>query len=130
MTVRGVAPPLEFAVHCQVADTLRRWATPDWMWTHVPLGERRSPVTGARLKRMGTQRGWPDFILIAPLDYYVLRPYFLELKRRGGKLSAPQAAFAAWCSVHHCPHAVADSYDTAVKVLQDWGAVRAGVHMQ
>jgi hypothetical protein len=39
---------------------------PGWQWTHLPFGEKRSAVTGARLKRMGTKRGWPDFILLSP----------------------------------------------------------------
>lgn len=129
---RGVAPPapLEFAVHCAVADTLRRWATPGWIWTHIPLGERRETVTGARLKRMGTQAGWPDFILIAPRDYHAPRPYFLELKRRGATLTEHQAGFALWCKLNDCPHAVADSYDAAVKILQGWGALMSRVHVQ
>lgn len=129
---RGTKPPTarEFSLHCMVADDLRRWASPNWIWTHVPLGERRDAVAGARLKRMGTQPGWPDFILIAPRDYYAPRPHFLELKRRGGKLTETQAGFALWCKLNDCPHAVADSYDAAVKILQGWGALMSKVHVQ
>lgn len=129
---RGVAPPapLEFAVHCALADTLRRWATPNWIWTHLPLGEHREAITGARLKRMGTQPGWPDLILIPPREHSIPRPHFLELKRRGGKLTEHQAGFALWCQLNDAPHAVADSYDAAVKILQLWGALRTGVKVQ
>jgi hypothetical protein len=129
---RGVAvpKPLEFAVHCALADMLRRWATPNWIWTHVPLGERRDSVTGARLKRMGTQPGWPDFILLAPRQHHSPRPHFLELKRRGSALTEHQAAFALWCKLNDCPHAVAHSYDEAVAILKDWGALWKGVHVQ
>jgi VRR-NUC domain len=129
---RGMAPPppLEFEVHCALADTLRRWAMPNWLWTHLPFGERREAITGARLKRMGTQAGWPDLILIPPRGHSIQRPHFLELKRRGGSLSEQQVAFALWCKLNDCPHAVANSYEAAVAMLQQWGALRTGVKVQ
>jgi hypothetical protein len=130
---RGIKPPapLEFAVHCMVADTLRRWATPGWIWTHLPMGELRDAVTGARLKRMGTQAGWPDLILIPPAGpKFWQRPHFLELKRRGGKLTGPQAGFALWCKLNGCPHEVCDTYDAAVKILKQWGALMDRVKVQ
>jgi hypothetical protein len=84
---------------------------------------------------MGLMPGWPDFILIPPCNPEHAsaadqRPMFLELKRRGGKLTEHQAAFALWCKLNGCPHAVADSYEAAVKILQQWGALRAGVKVQ
>jgi hypothetical protein len=129
---RGVqAPPaLEFATHCMLADTLRRWAMPNWVWTHLPFGERRDEVTGARLKRMGVMPGWPDLIFIPPKGHPTQRPHFLELKRRGAKLTEPQAGFALWCKLNDCPHEVANSYAAAVKVLQQWGALQTGVRVQ
>jgi len=130
---RGVAAPapLEFAVHCMVADTLRRWATPGWIWTHLPMGERRDAVTGARLKRMGVQPGWPDLLLIPPAGpKFWQRPHYLELKRRGGKLTEHQAGFALWCKLNGCPHEVCDSYDAAVKTLKQWGALMDRVNVQ
>lgn len=130
---RGVARPmpLEFPVHCMVADTLKRWASPGWVWTHLPMGERRDAITGARLKRMGTQPGWPDFIFIAPaLSARSMRPHFLELKRRGGRLTDTQSDFAQWCEANGCPHAVAHSYAEAVAALKGWGALWSGVKVQ
>jgi hypothetical protein len=134
-------PPLEFALHCQVADTLRRWTSHGWIFTHLPMGEHRDAVTGSRLKRMGVSPGWPDFIFIPPVfpanarsreDPGVPpRPHFLELKRAGrGRLSEAQADFAAWCVANGCPHAVAHSYDEAVKILQAWGVLRSGLKVQ
>lgn len=87
-------------------------------------------MTGARLKRMGTQAGWPDLILIAPKDHATQRPYFLELKRRGGKLTEHQAGLALWCKLNDCPHEVADSYEAAIKILQRWGALMSSVKVQ
>jgi hypothetical protein len=124
-------PPLEFALHCAVADTLKRWARPNWVWTHLPFGEHREVITGARLKRMGTQPGWPDLILITPNTPMICqRPHFLELKRLGAKLTEHQAGFALWCQLNDCPHAVTSDYETAVKILQGWGALMASVKVQ
>jgi hypothetical protein len=76
---RGKAPPtpLEFALHCSIADVLRRWIMPGWKFTHVPAGEARPAVinkqgkrvspAGERLKRMGLSEGWPDLMLLPPL---------------------------------------------------------------
>src|SRR5262245_5792329 len=113
---RGTAapPPPEFNLHCLVADTLRRWATPGWLWTHFPAGELRQPITAARLQRMGVQRGWPDFLLLAPGG----RPHALELKRRkSGRLTDEQAAFGLWCECNHCPFACVDWYPDALPAL-------------
>jgi hypothetical protein len=122
--------PLEFKLQCAVADTLRRWATPNWIWTHLPFGENRDAITGSRLKRMGTQPGWPDLVFIPPREHSNQRPHFLELKRRGAKLTEHQAGFALWCKLNDCPHAVADSYEAAVAILKDWGVLWTGVNVQ
>ena len=50
-TVSSV-PATEFQLHCAVADTVRRWIMPGWIFTHIASGEKRDPVTAARLKRM------------------------------------------------------------------------------
>ena len=77
----------EFELHCMVADALRRWCSPWWIYTHMPSGEKRDPVTAMRLKRMGTMPGWPDFQFFGPRQQVV----FLELKRPGGgRLSEAQ----------------------------------------
>ena len=138
---RGVqAPtPLEFQLQCAVADTLRKWTMPNWVWNHVPGGEerpaefikgKRVSFAGERLKRAGFQPGWPDLILIPPKDHAIQRPHFLELKRLGGTLTEEQAGFRLWCLLNNCPHEVADTYEDAVEILKRWGAVRAGVHPQ
>jgi hypothetical protein len=106
-----------------VADVLRRWAMPGWQFWHLPSGEKRSPITGARLKRMGARSGLPDFELLAPRGECG-RPHFLEVKRKGGKLTEEQAEFAAWCRNNECPYAVTDSFDNALFILKQWGAVK------
>jgi hypothetical protein len=43
-------------------------ARPGVLWSHFPSGESRDARTGAKLKHMGLQPGWPDFIIIVPGD--------------------------------------------------------------
>jgi hypothetical protein len=123
--VRGPPTPLEFTLHCMVADTLRRWLAEGWCFTHIPNGELRSKATAGRLKRMGLIPGWPDFILLSDDG----DPYFLELKRKGFSLSDSQASFAEWCSDRGVPYALCDDFDLALKQLQAWGAVVGSVRV-
>lgn len=117
--VRGPPTPKEFPLHCMVADTLRRWLSEGWRFTHIPNGELRSPATGARLKRMGLIPGWPDFILLSDDG----DPHFLELKRKGMSLSDHQTDFCGWCVDRGVPYAICDSFESALTQLQTWGAV-------
>ena len=77
----------EYRLACVIADTLRLRGKPGLHWFHVPNGEYRSPRTGARLKRVGTKPGEPDFILL-----WNKRAIGLELKAEGGRQSAEQRA--------------------------------------
>jgi hypothetical protein len=123
---RGVKPPAapEFNLHVMTADTLARWGTRGWRVTHIASGEWRHPITAARLKRMGVQKGWADFILLSPRPS---RTHFLELKRRKGVLSDEQLDFQTWCFDNGVEYAVCDNYPDVLKRLRDWGAVRVAV---
>jgi hypothetical protein len=121
--VRKLPPARELSLHYPVADVLRRWGTAGWQWTHFPAGEYRRPATAARLKRMGVRAGWPDFILLSPDG----TPRFLELKRRGGKLTHEQEDFLGWCIARGVPFACVDRFEEALAVLREWGAVRASI---
>lgn len=122
---RGVQPPPapEFNLHVMIADVLRRWCEPSWTWTHIPAGEWRHPATAGRLKRMGVQRGWPDFIL-SHIDGPVC---FLELKRRGEHPSDEQKALAF--RLMHAGHGylVTHEFKDALDALRAWGVVRASI---
>jgi hypothetical protein len=122
---RAPAAP-EFALHCMVADTLRRWCRPDWRWTHIASGELRTAATAAKLSRMGVVPGWSDFILLSPTGV----AHFLELKRKGsGRLSEAQLGFEAYCARAGYPFEVVDDYALALRVLQAWGAVASGIRV-
>jgi hypothetical protein len=115
--------PKEIALHMAVADFLRRFARPDWRWTHFPAGEHRDVRVAAKLKAMGLQRGWPDFVLISPAGLF----HALELKRQGEDMTEDQAAFAQWCVEKGVPHAVARSLEEAIGKLTKWGAIRVPI---
>ena len=120
--------PKEFSLHVSTADILRRWCHSSWRWTHLPFGEHRNPITGGRLKRMGTQRGWPDFILLAPMlvDEHSEIPgdvHFLELKRPKGKLTDEQQALCDWMRSNGYQYEMADDLKLVISILQHWGAV-------
>lgn len=118
-TPRILPAPLEFRIHCMVADSLRRWASKDWEWTHLPFGEKRSAKTGARLKRMGVKPGWADFAFIGPKA--ALK--FLELKRRNEDLTEAQAEFFAAMRARGIECEVARSHKEAIAILGRWGVV-------
>jgi hypothetical protein len=130
--IKGRLPPApEFAVHCLIADTLRRSLSPGWIWFHVPNGEkrparidkrgRRISKEGGRLKRMGVLPGVSDFLLIAPPS---ARLYALELKRRGETPSEDQRLFLRAVRAAGGAAEWVDSFDGAIAVLKSWNAVR------
>jgi hypothetical protein len=115
-----LARPKECKLQCAVADLLRRHALPSWRWTHFPAGERRDVITGARLKRMGLQRGFPDIQLISPAGIF----HGLELKRAGETLTDDQADFQTWCIASGIPYSVAYNTEQAFAVLDAWQCLR------
>lgn len=125
---RGRKPPtpVEFIIQVMVADTLRRFMSPAWRFTHVPLGEKRDKVTAARLKRMGTTPGWPDLQFCGP-DRTML---FLELKRYRQDLTDEQDEIRRHIEACGFPYRMADSYDAAIKILQDAGILPRGLKVQ
>jgi hypothetical protein len=115
--------PKEYRLQTDVADILKAHALPEWRWSHFPAGERRDVRTGTRLKRMGLQRGWPDFQLISPRGLF----HALELKRAGEDLTEEQEAFQLWSIRHGVPHSVAFTIDEALAVLGAWGVLRVRI---
>lgn len=114
----------EYELHCMVADVLRRWCSPAWRYTHMPMGEKREQATAMRLKRMGVTPGWPDFLFCGPRRQIV----WLELKRPGGGvLSDPQEELAQFLKLcGHC-HVVTNDFQHAIDVLRDLSIVQARI---
>lgn len=128
-------PPVpEFDVHCMIADDLRRWISPGWLWLHPPNGGERpafinkhgkrvSPE-GGRLARMGARPGASDFLLAAPPQ---ARLHALELKRRGDEPTDLQLAFLDEVQAAGGLSAWVDTYPAAVEQLTAWGAFRVRI---
>jgi len=112
--------PKEYRLQTDVADVLKDHALPEWRWSHFPAGERRDVRTGARLKRMGLQKGWPDVVLINPAGLF----HGLELKRAGEDLTDEQADFQVWCCRVGIPYSCARSFDEALGFLDHIGCLR------
>jgi hypothetical protein len=55
---------------------------------------------------------------------------FLELKRRGGRLSESQAAMKRHLEGCGFPYLCTDSVDVAIEWLKGWGVLRSGIHVQ
>lgn len=106
----------EHVLHTAVAKLLRVHAREDWRWTHIAAGELRDKRTAAKLKSMGLQRGWPDFVLLNPFGQL----HALELKRAGEELSEAQEDFKLWCIRSSVPHCVAYSIDHVLVAFADW----------
>jgi hypothetical protein len=120
-SARQAPPPIERHTHIALADLLRLQAPrTGWWFSHVPLGEFRSEKTGALLKRMGTQRGMLDFLLISPTGKH----HWLELKRGSAPLTEAQQAFIEHLTRRGVPWFVARSYDDAVRQLKEWGVLQ------
>src|ERR1700704_2425574 len=112
--------PKELELHLTVAKLLRDWAKYDWKWTHIAHGEARDKRTAAKLKAMGTQPGWPDFILVKPNG----RLHCLELKRIGETLRTHQKYFRVWCVNCGIPHSVCRTIDDVLVTLRLWDCLR------
>jgi len=115
----------EFRLQCAVASTLRQFINPKWRAVHLPFGEHRTPATAGRLKRMGVEPGWPDWLLVGPG-----RVCFLELKRGNGKPSKEQAEIATHVMMCGCGYGIAWTYDNAIGMLKDWGVIPPTVRVQ
>jgi hypothetical protein len=124
----GTAAPLatEYQLHCAVADTIRRWIMPGWIYTHIASGEKRDQVTAARLKRMGVTAGFPDLVFFGPRGEVC----WIELKARCGRLSEAQADVASHLVAAGHGYLCSSDYRDVVETLKSWGLVRSGVHVQ
>jgi hypothetical protein len=115
--------PKEISLHMAVAAVLRKHARPDWLWTHIANGEVRDRRTAGKLKQMGLQPGWPDFVLVPPLGQL----HCLELKRLGESLSDAQEDFRFWCIRFGLPHVTACSINEVLVAFDAWDCLAIDV---
>src|SRR5215831_19295493 len=114
MSARRRSP--EAQLQATVVEHLRLRAKPDVLWLHVPNGERRDKITGAKLKRMGVLAGASDLLF-----WHNGNSFALELKAPGGRLSEAQLEFLARFNDAGGHSAVAESIDCALACMEAWG---------
>ena len=104
-----------------VADYLRRVLPKHIPFSHFPAGELRTPRVGAKLKRFGLAKGWPDFIILTnPV-------IFIELKSDKGRMSQSQKDFAVLAQEAGHRYFVARDLPTIESALQKFGVKLNGV---
>ena len=114
----------EFELQCAVADALRTSIDPAWIYTAMPMGEKRDPVTAQRLKRQGVIPGYPDIVCFGP----ECRIVWLELKRpSGGRISEIQAIRSNQLVERGHDYFVTNDYQAAIDYLADRRIVRMRV---
>lgn len=91
-----------------------------WLYYHCPNGEERSKVTAAILIGLGVKRGIADLMFISPAAL----THAMEVKRPNGTLTKEQEQFRDYCRAVGAPWAVVESLDQALRVLEEWGALR------
>ena len=116
------AAPKEQVLHFGVAKLLRDHCLPEWRWTHFPAGEKRDMRTATKLKQMGLNRGWPDFLLFSPI--YDRQIHALELKRIGETLNEDQADWRQWALAHGVKYEVAWTMEHVLLAFERWGCLR------
>jgi hypothetical protein len=111
----------EFRLSCAVADHLARILPPDVLHSHFPAGEARTAITGARLKRMGLQKGWADYLIFHPGGVLAI-----ELKAGAGKASDEQCAFGNKLHALGGVYRICRSLDDVDAALSDAGVMARG----
>ena len=115
----------EFHLTKAVALFLRYAWPADLPWSHFPAGEERDERTGAKLKIMGLQPGWPDFVIVLPSG----RLGGLELKSEGGRQSSDQKAFQQALTAAGGRYAVCRSLADVEETADEWLA-RTGYQLR
>jgi hypothetical protein len=111
----------EFPKCCVIADAARRFISDGWEWTHLPFGEYRPPTTAGRLKRMGVNGGWPDYVFVSPQAVC----HWVEVKRDGDTRSDDQLRLGDLFTRNDVPYLASSNVGLILRTLQSWGALRA-----
>ena len=91
----------------------------DAFYFSIPNESKRSVVMGAHMKQMGLIPGAADLGIV--VDGKI---HFLEVKAADGVQSVAQKNFQLRCMSENIPYACVYSLTDALKVLQDWEAIK------
>lgn len=107
----------EFGLQMAAASFLRAAMPPGIVWSHFPAGEARDARTGAKLRAMGLQKGWPDLCFVLPGG----RAGFIELKAGNGSLTPEQKVFRDAVMKVGAAYAVCRTVPEVQAALGLWG---------
>ncbi len=110
----------EDQLHIAIVHLLEVAAAPGVVWWHTPNGGKRSKREAARFRAMGVLAGVADFAISMPGGRFA----FIEVKSRGGCLSAEQKAFLRSMEANGHQTAVVRSLADASAALTGWSAIR------
>ena len=89
------------------------------MLVAVPNGEKRNPITGAKLKAQGVKPGFPDLFLPVPRGIYC--GLAIEMKRcTGGRLSPEQRDWLERLQAQGYAAVVCNGADEAIAVIENY----------
>ena len=85
---------------------------------HIPNEGKRSDAYGARMKRLGLRKGFPD--LFVPLPKRGYHGFFIEMKARKGKLSPDQRLWLVRLKNAHYATAVCYGSADAIRLIEKY----------
>lgn len=90
---------------------------------HIPNESKRSETYGAKMKRMGLRKGFPDlFIPTAKQGFHGL---FIELKRdRHSRVSAEQKAWIVYLNEHGYRSTICYGADEAINEIKNYMEIK------
>jgi hypothetical protein len=110
----------EAAIQRAVFEHLAYRKQPGWHFWATPNAARRSPRTGAELKRQGMTAGVGDISGVSPAGLYCE----LELKTATGRLSPAQRKRQDELRETGVVVVTCYGLDEALAILERWGAIR------
>lgn len=115
----------EFRLQCALVRHIRARLTAGTYWTALPMGEKRSAATGARLKAMGVRAGAPDLLFIRGGQCIGV-----ELKAKGGRQSETQKLTAEEWRAAGGIYTTATGMNEALDALEFYGLIRPDVSVR
>lgn len=122
----GAPDPLEYAIHCQIADYLSLVIKKPSRWWSIEVSNQQAGVIGMikqnKLKRKGVVTGTPDIQIIWKTDDFVTL-IFLEVKTATGTLTEKQEALHKELRQEGHSVSVVRSVDDVERVLKGLGVI-------
>lgn len=85
---------------------------------HVPNGGSRNVIEAANLKRQGVKAGVPDLCL--PVARKKFHGLYIELKRKGGRVSERQSEWLSFLDKQGYKTAVCYGWEEASRVIMEY----------